>query len=379
MLFEYKELPGNSSEPPVLTLTEKNGFVLQSDRFNKRLATNDVSKYKVVRRNDVAFNPYLLWAGAIAQNTIVDKGIISPLYPTFKVRDGFDPRYVARLLLSPQMVASYDTIAFGSVPRRRRSSVSDFLALQISDQPPLHEQRRVAAMLDQADSLRSKLRRCLAHFNQLTQSLFHDAFGDPVANNHDLPVKCLQDWIDPNRPITYGILKPGPEVEEGIPYIRVADMKNGGIDEETVRKTSHEISDQYRRSILQAGDLLMSIRGHVGRFAFIPESLAGSNITQDSARLAITEPASATYVRAAMEMPSFQHWMARRTKGAAVQGINLGDLRQAPIPLPSFEQQQIFAAMLREVRVNASSVERQLWLADGAFASLQSRAFRGEL
>ncbi|MCT7364808.1 hypothetical protein A7G45_18215 [Mycolicibacterium llatzerense] len=123
----------------------------------------------------------------------------------------------------------------------------------------------------------------------------------------------------------------------------------------------------------------MSIRGHVGRFAFIPESLAGANITQDSARLAITEPASATYVRAAMEMPSLQHWMARRTKGAAVQGINLGDLKEAPIPLPSLAQQQQFAAKLQAVRTSMSLSERQLQLADSAFASLQSRIFRGEL
>lgn len=81
ILVEFVERPGSGQEPPVLTLTERNGFVLQSERFNKRLATDDTSNYKVVRRNDLAFNPYLLWAGAVAQNTIVDAGIISPLYP----------------------------------------------------------------------------------------------------------------------------------------------------------------------------------------------------------------------------------------------------------------------------------------------------------
>ncbi len=121
VLVEYKELPEIGWAPPVLTLTEKKGFVLQSDRFKKRLATEDTSKYKVVRRNDIAFNPYLLWAGAVAQNTIIDEGVISPLYPTFRIRDGYDARYVARLLLSEKMIAKYDSIAFGSVPRRRRS------------------------------------------------------------------------------------------------------------------------------------------------------------------------------------------------------------------------------------------------------------------
>src|SRR4051794_38574080 len=109
LLFEFTERRPSGAEPDVLTLTERNGFVRQVDRFNKRLATEDTSKYKTVRRGDIAFNPYLLWAGAIAQNTIVDVGIISPLYPTFRVREGVDPRYVARLLLSPRMVSAYDT------------------------------------------------------------------------------------------------------------------------------------------------------------------------------------------------------------------------------------------------------------------------------
>lgn len=100
LLTEFSERPHGDQDLPVLTLTERQGFVLQADRFNKRLATEDTSGYKVVRRHDIAFNPYLVWAGAVARNTIVDAGVTSPLYPTFRVREGHDPGYVARLLLT---------------------------------------------------------------------------------------------------------------------------------------------------------------------------------------------------------------------------------------------------------------------------------------
>ncbi|GAA2427045.1 restriction endonuclease subunit S [Mycolicibacterium llatzerense] len=312
-------------------------------------------------------------SGSIGKVHYVE-GDFWPLNTSLYVRDfhGNHPKYVYWLLRELRL----ERFSTGTgVPTLNRNVIHE-LHVPL---PPFAEQHRVAAILDHADRLRSTRRNCLAKFDKLAKSLFNDAFGDPVANQPGLPVRLLQEWIDPARPITYGILKPGPEVDGGVPYIRVADMKNGGIEEESVRRTSHEISNQYKRSRLQTGDLLMSIRGHVGRFAFIPESLAGANITQDSARLAITEPASATYVRAAMEMPSLQHWMARRTKGAAVQGINLGDLKEAPIPLPSLAQQQQFAAKLQAVRTSMSLSERQLQLADSAFASLQSRIFRGEL
>ena len=72
----------------MLTLTERNGFVPQAQRFHKRLATEDTSSTRWYAATIFAFNPYLLWAGAVAQNTVVDEGIISPLYPTFRVQRG---------------------------------------------------------------------------------------------------------------------------------------------------------------------------------------------------------------------------------------------------------------------------------------------------
>src|SRR5262245_43478232 len=98
ILVEFDERLGGRPEPEILTLTERLGFVPQRLRFNKRLAVEDTSDYKVIRLHDIAFNPYLLWAAAIAQNTEWERAIISPLYPTFHVREGYDPRFVNYLL-----------------------------------------------------------------------------------------------------------------------------------------------------------------------------------------------------------------------------------------------------------------------------------------
>ncbi|ULP49823.1 restriction endonuclease subunit S [Mycolicibacter virginiensis] len=245
--------------------------------------------------------------------------------------------------------------------------------------PGLPEQRRIAAILDHADTLRAKRRRSLAHINGLALAVFSDKFGDPIANPHRYPVHPLNEWVDAKRPVTYGILKPGPDIDGGVPYVRVADMKGGRIDLRGVRRTTPQIATEYRRSTLATGDLLMSIRGHVGRFAFIPAELDGGNITQDSARLAIKDPASAVYLRGAMESPSLQRWLDRHTKGAAVRGINLGDLRTAPIPCPPISEQQQYASILHSVAHRLEIAEKQHAVIDNLFASLQSRAFRGEL
>jgi len=244
--------------------------------------------------------------------------------------------------------------------------------------PPLAEQQRIATILDQAEALRAKRRHALAQLDTLTQSLFLDLFGDPIENPQRFPVKQLIEIVDQNRPISYGILMPGPDQEAGVPYVRVVDMNGGGIELGNVRRTTPEISNEFRRSLLKTGDLLLSIRGHVGRLALVPPELDGANITQDTARLAIRD-VETSFVCECLRTTSFQRWMAKHTKGVAVRGINLGDVKLVPIPLPPLSLQREFAAQMSVVERLKTAQRASLAKLDALFASLQHRAFLGEL
>lgn len=244
--------------------------------------------------------------------------------------------------------------------------------------PPLDEQRRIAAILDKADALRQKRKRALALLDSLTQSIFLEMFGDPIQNPNGFATVPLEQIISPRRPITYGILMPGADLPDGVPYVRVVDIQRGKVLVDQLRRTSAEIDNDYKRSRLKRGDLLISIRGHVGRMATVPHDAEGANITQDTARLAI-DGANAQFVMAALTADAAQHWMFQRTKGAAVRGINLGDLRKFPMPLPPRAEQEKFAKMARAIEKLSSDKHAVLALAEQAFASLQHRAFSGQL
>ena len=244
--------------------------------------------------------------------------------------------------------------------------------------PPIPEQRRIAAILDQADALRVKRREALGQLDSLTQSIFIEMFGDPIDNPNNHKVSKLIELVDATRPISYGILMPGPDVDGGVKYVRVVDMKNGGIALSGIRRTTEAMSNSFKRSLLKPGDLLMSIRGHVGRMAVIPQELDGANITQDSARLAIVG-ANLIYVRECLRTVGFQRWMARHTKGVAVRGINLGDVKLMPIPLPPANLQDEFAQRAMAIDNLMADHKEALKGASNLFASLQHRAFRGEL
>jgi type I restriction enzyme S subunit len=244
--------------------------------------------------------------------------------------------------------------------------------------PSVEEQRRIAAILDAAEALREKRRQSLAKLDTFTQSIFLDLFGDPIENPRRFKVKPLIEIVDPARPISYGILMPGPEQKIGIAYVRVVDMKEGSIDLGSVRKTTLEISNEFRRSLLKPGDILLSIRGHVGRLAIVPTELDGANITQDTARLAV-KGAEAVFVCECLRAPGFQRWMTKHTKGAAVRGINLGDVKLIPITLPPLPLQREFAAQVSAVERLKTAQRASLAKLDALFASLQHHAFRGEL
>lgn len=244
--------------------------------------------------------------------------------------------------------------------------------------PPLPEQKRIAAILDAADALRTQRRQSIAELDLLLQSTFLEMFGDPVENPKGWGIQSLERLIDPNRPITYGILKPGDDIEDGIPYIRVVDIKNEKVLTDQLKKTTKKIASQYKRSQLKFGDLLMSIRGHVGRMAIVPINAEGANITQDTARLALTD-ADAAFVMQCLTTEGMKNYMARRTKGIAVQGINLGDVKQLPIIMPPLKLQKEFSTIVDAIVMQKNRLQAHLVELDTLFASLQQRAFNGEL
>lgn len=196
-------------------------------------------------------------------------------------------------------------------------------------------------------------------------------------------VTTLESVTDPSRLIQYGILKPGPDVEGGVPYVKVMNILGGRIHLEKIRKTTREIHHQYRRSEIRTGDILISIRGTVGRLAFVPPELNGGNITQDSVRIAVLDSASPKYIYWYLHSPAAQTYLQRNMKGVAVRGINVGDVRPMEVPLPRLDEQQEIARQLDEAFawLDATVAEhaRAAKLLPKLEQAILAKAFRGRL
>ena len=163
----------------------------------------------------------------------------------------------------------------------------------------------------------------------VNQSQFIEMFGTSFSTKATIP---LSEMVQEDRPITYGVIKPGDFVDEGVVLIRVKDIVDGKIVLANLRRITNSVAQNYMRSTLCPGDILLSIRGTIGRTAIVPKKLNGANITQDTARIALKEAYNNHFIKCVLDSPVIQEWIQLHVKGLAVKGINLEDVRKIPIP-----------------------------------------------
>jgi Type I restriction-modification system methyltransferase subunit len=132
--LRLKDLDGET--PPLLSLTKNEGLIVQSERFSELAVVEDLSAYKVVRRGWIAYNPFVIWEGAIHALYDLELGIISPAYEVW-IPQGIDTRYLDYLLKTPRLLNEYVRLAGGGMNRRRIVSVTDFknITVKLPDEP----------------------------------------------------------------------------------------------------------------------------------------------------------------------------------------------------------------------------------------------------
>jgi type I restriction enzyme S subunit len=248
--------------------------------------------------------------------------------------------------------------------------------------PPLVEQRRIAEVLDRAEALRAKRRAALAQLDTLTQALFLDLFGDPATNPKGWEVGNLGDLAVVQGGLQVSASRKNNPIE--VPYLRVANVYRNGLDlreVKTLRATPAEIA----RTTLVKDDLLI-VEGHgnpaeIGRCALWDGSTDGCvhqnhliRARLDRRRL---QPLYACeYLNSAAGR---QHLLRSGKTTSGLNTISVSDVRDTPIAVPALVVQQEFSRQVAVVEKVRNAFRSSLVHLDALFASLQHRAFRGEL
>lgn len=373
----------------ILTASGTHGLVDQREFFNRRVAAKDVSHYLHVKRGEFAYNRSSMDGypfGAIKRLDRYDEGALSTLYIAFSLRPKADicSDFAAHLFESTRLDGELGAIAQVGARAHGLLNVTPSEFFEVSlPLPPLPEQRKIAAILSSVGDAIAATRKVIEQTERAKQGLLQSLMTRGIGHTRFKQTEIgeiPEEWslvrlaAMATAPICYGILKPGKHIPDGVPVVKVKDMDGHGIQLDDLRRTSHEIHAKYARSEIRAGDVLLSIRGTVGRLARVPDGLDGANITQDTARIRVREPFGSEFVRLALQGPVARKQIELHTIGQAVKGINLKEVRRLLLPLPSAgERREIvrqFASVLDVQRLEGEALSALQLLKRGVLQDL---------
>lgn len=318
-----------------------------------------------------------LWRGEISsccfQNTLVrfqaDRSKLIPEFALAVFRYYFHTGQFSQISSKTSNVAHLGSARFAAMP---------------FPLPPLPEQRRIADILDRVEALRTKRRASLAQLDELKLSIFLESFGEEHFPTWG--AKTVADILEKSP----SSIRTGPFgsqllhsefVDSGVAVLGIDNVVTNEFKWTGNRYITEEKYRQLSRYTVKANDVLITIMGTCGRCAIVPPGIPKAINTKHLCCIT-TDPnlCSPEFLRAYFMLhPVARRYLAQCTKGAIMDGLNMGTIKDMPIPVPPLPLQQEFARRVQAIDRLKAKHRQSLAEMDALFASLQHRAFRGEL
>ncbi len=272
-----------------------------------------------------------------------------------------------------------------NLPNAGYSRHYKFLKKTVIPLPPLAEQKRIAGILDAADSLRAKRREALAQLDTLLQSTFLDMFGDPVTNPMGWEVRQLPDLVTNEKHSLKrgpfgGALKKEIFVPDGF---KVYEQKHVIYNDFDIGKYFIDEHDYTRLDAFKVkpDDLLISCSGTIGRIAVVPHSATAGVMNQALLKIRLDESRMLnSYFVGLWTSQPFEQQVLGMTHGTGMKNMkSMKELKSIDFITPPTDLQRRYAAIVESVEQQKAQMRTHLAELDALFASLQSRAFNGEL
>lgn len=251
--------------------------------------------------------------------------------------------------------------------------------------PPLPEQQRIVALLDEAfaalATAKAKIEQNLQNARKLFESHLAVIFSQ---RGHGWTEMSLEDVTDPSCTLSYGIVQPGDDSLNGLPIVRPTDLVEKVTRLDNLKRIDPRLAEGYKRTTLRGGELLLCVRGSTGAFSIAAPELIGANVTRGIVPIRFN---------AELVVPDFGYFLVKsdhvqsqireKTYGAALMQVNIRDLRAITLLVPPLEQQSALSLCLHELEAESQRLthlyERKLAALEELKKSLLYQAFNGEL
>jgi type I restriction enzyme S subunit len=292
-----------------------------------------------------------------------------------------DASYIQFLCNSDLMKQQVEQAVRGTTRARITRKALESLSIPL---PPLPEQKRIAAILAQADRLRRLRRFARTLSDTYLQSVFVHLFGDPGINRKEWKVVSVEEILSKDRRGTQtgpfgSSLKRHEYVEGGIPVWGIDNVRENQFVEDGSLFITPAKYQELSRYTVKDGDILVSRAGTIGRMCVAHPtqhpSITGTNLVRVAVDTSVILPEYFTAL--------FTYFSGRigsmSSGGTAYSFVNPRTLKALKIPVPPLLLQQQFAQIVHRfehLRAQQREARRQ---AGHLFQTLLHRAFRGEL
>ena len=298
---------------------------------------------------------------------------LAALAPTGK----YDPSYLTYWLQANPPSRLIKDDAYPSI------RISEIATLEVPD-VDLDEQRRIANILDKADALRAKRRAALAQLDELAYSIFLEMFGEKIVVDSAMSNVA---GVASQRP---GSIRTGPFgsqllhsefTDSGIAVLGIDNAVHNEFRWGDRRYISEYKYQQLERYTVHPGDILITIMGTCGRCAIVPNDIPLAINTKHLCCITLnTSKCLPIFLHAYfLQHTIARRYLTRKAKGAIMSGLNMSIIKDLPVPLVPMKDQYVFARRIEAIEALKSQHRTALGQFDELFASLQQRAFRGEL
>ena len=370
-----------SEEYPVLSMTMRGGLVDQADKFKKRIASADTSSYKVVRRAQLVVG-FPIDEGVLAFQELYDEAIVSPAYNIWDIKAGspVDRKYLERFLRSPSALAFYRSKLRSTTARRRSLPDDLFLSLSVP-LPPMPEQQRIVAMLEQADTLRELRAAADRGTATIVPALFQEMFGEFMTANKICRLEPFGSLLA--EPLRNGV-SPAVEGRYAARVLTLAAITGSVFSGRASKEAC--FAQQPDKDNQISSNLFLICRGNgnrnlvgCGKFPVQPES---GIVFPDTMIAAKPLPGRILpqFLEAAWQQAIVRNQIqagARTTNGSFK--INQKVIEEVRLPVPELPLQKVFAERVAEIReLEAAQAASRSRLED-LIQSMLHRAFTGDL
>ena len=233
------------------------------------------------------------------------------------------------------------------------------------DLPSLAEQKVLAEKLWAAYEVKQSYLKMIAATEEMLKAQFIEMIG-----SKEWPQVQLKDIVHEDCPISYGIVQPGDDIENGVPIVRPIDMTDSHIiDKNALKRTTRQISDSYSRTILRGDEILVCVRGTTGLIA-LADGLKDCNVTRGITPLYFKPEYNRDYIYRAFLGEKIQKYIQDNTIGSTLKGINMSKLRELPICMPTKDIQEQYVLIANQADKSISELRKSVDAIDKVIKSL---------